>query len=130
MKKTYRILSFLLVICLICGLFAGCGDIGFNRPAYKKGSTECVDSGIMAENDTFQLEWDNEYKCVIAKNKQTGSIWSTTPYDLYLEGEMGATISSPIEIYAINSTTKVVELERAYSACYLTENMGGRTLSL
>lgn len=123
MKKAFRIVSFLLVICLICGLFAGCGDMGFNRKAYVKGSTECVDSGIMAENETFSLEWDNEYKCVIAKNKKTGTVWSTTPYDLYLEGEVGAIISSPVEIYAINVTTKVIEFDRAYSACYLTGDM-------
>jgi len=128
MKKTFRIISFLLVLCLVGGIFTGCGDANFNRAQYKLLSTECVDSGVMAENSQFILEWDNEYKCVIAKSKQTGKAWCTTPYDLYIEGETSAAISSPIEISVINSTTKVIDFDRAYTSCIKTGNMSAEKI--
>lgn len=128
MKKAYRIISFLLVLCLVAGLFTGCGDATYNRAQYEMLSTECVDSGVMAENSKFILEWDNEYKCVLAKSKQSGKVWSTTPHKLYLEGEANATISSPIEINVIDPTSKSIDFGRAYISCVTTGNMSAEKI--
>lgn len=128
MKNAIRIASFLLVLCLILGMFTGCSSTKNNRAAYKIVSTECIDSGVIAENNNYSLFWDNDYKCVTVTNKQTGEIWCTTPYDLYAEGEKGAAISSPIEINVINATTKTVDFDRSYSACIKTGNMSAEKM--
>ena len=41
-----------------------------------KGSLK---AGVIDENDTFSLSWDDDEKCVVLTNKLTGVSWSTTP---------------------------------------------------
>ena len=128
MRNIVRIVSFLLVTCLVIGMFAGCSDETTNRAMYEMGSTDCVNSGIMAENSTYTLEWDNDYKCIVVKNKQTGLAWSTTPYDLYSQGEKNTVISSPVEINVIDAVTKTIDFDRAYSACIRSGNMSAEKI--
>ncbi len=128
MKKIVRIASFLLVVCLIAGMFTGCGNVASNREKYEVLSTDCINSGVVADNSNYTLEWDNDYKCVVLTNKKTETKWSTTPYDLYLAGEKNATISSPIEINVIHATTKATDFDRAYASCIRSGNMSAERL--
>lgn len=128
MRKIFRIASFLLVACLIAGMFAGCGTVASNREQYQILSTDCIESGVVANNANYTLEWDNDYKCIVLTNKKTQTKWSTTPYELYAEGEKNATISSPIEINVIHATTKATDFDRAYASCIKSGNMSAEQI--
>ena len=69
-----------LILCL-----AGCGK----KTAVKKYAvpeTQVAESGIAASNGNYTLEWDSERSVLLLKNNKSGHIWSTVPYDYYLNG--------------------------------------------
>ncbi len=69
-------------------VFTGCGS--GNQSAQKLGSyksageVENID-GVVAENDKYQLLWDNTQKTVSVYDKSDGSVFSTTKSDEQIE---------------------------------------------
>ena len=85
-----RILSLFLVAVLSVLLLTGCGEEKElnSLKAYKlPESVVGVKSGVIAENNNLELSWDYERLCVLVKDKQSGDVWSTIPYDFYSSGE-------------------------------------------
>lgn len=74
---------FTLVISLLI-LLAGCGNSKTNDAAIKvfepAGESENID-GVVAENNNFQLVWDNEQKRISVYDKNDGTTFSTTRVD-------------------------------------------------
>ncbi len=102
---------FLICVCIV--LLTGCGgNISKKKKAYKiKGNFE---SGVVASNSDLELSWNNSSCCILLKNKKTGKIWSTTPYEYYSTGECDECLSSPIYIDYINDTSKLSDVSKAY----------------
>ncbi len=85
-----RILSLFLTVIMSVLLLAGCGENEEQNllKAYRlPQSVSGVKSGIIAENNRLELSWDYERLCVLVKDKQSGDVWSTIPYDFYTSGE-------------------------------------------
>ena len=72
-----------LIAFLIVFSFASCGK---SVPAVKKYNKEqkfsAYTSGIVAENNSWQLNWDSEKRRILLKNKESGIVWSTLPSEL------------------------------------------------
>ena len=81
-KSVLRILSFVICAAMLLS-FAGCAkEEAIDITQFMvKGS---LNEGVIDENDTFSLSWDNDEKCVVLTNKITGVRWSTTPSE-YLD---------------------------------------------
>lgn len=83
-NKLFRFLCLALSVCLMLTLFAGCGEEKKTaRRPYVVGATSNVDSGKVAENDSFTLEWDAETANVMITDKQSGYVYSQIPYEYY-----------------------------------------------
>ncbi|MBE6727415.1 MAG: hypothetical protein E7562_02070 [Ruminococcaceae bacterium] len=89
MKK--RILKLISTVLLSVLLISGCTsqDVPLNMlRTYKlPQKVSSVKSGVIAQNDNLELSWDYEKQCVLIKDKNSGYIWSTIPYDFYISGE-------------------------------------------
>lgn len=94
-----------------------------------------VQTGKVAENDTFVMDWDNERACIILTDKITGNVWSTIPYDYYSTGETGGRsgimMGSPLMLeYVSTKNMSAVESVNGYTGIFkngsisseLTEN--------
>ena len=85
-----RILALLSAVVLSVLSLCGCGkkeNLNLLKAYKLPESVSSVKSGIVAENDNLELTWDLDRLCVIVKNKQSGDIWSTIPYDFYASGK-------------------------------------------
>lgn len=101
----------LMLLCAVL-LLSGCGEsitLKYDLPkTFSKGET-----GVVDENENYALLWDDVAKCALLKNKQTGYIWSTTPYDFYTTGETSYSMSSPVVIEYYDPTDNSVQEEKA-----------------
>lgn len=83
-------LSFFLIAVLFALALCGCGgkaDLNLLKTYRLPESVSNVKSGVIVENDRLELSWDSDRLCVSVKEKQTGDVWSTIPYDFYASGE-------------------------------------------
>ena len=131
--KKLRILSFIFCL-LICFNLVGCG-IG-------EGSYECkkfvepeqynvIESGTVAENQQYRLEWNADYGSVALIEKATNNVWSTIPPDANDNGvdefgfpiEANPRVNSPIYIQYINASTRVTEFMAGYPGSVSMETM-------
>ena len=85
MKKIlFRLISTVVILCLTCACFAGCGS-NKNRaiylPRYNEDafSSNYSESGVVTENEYWELIWDNSKKLVSFRDKQTGNLWGQIP---------------------------------------------------
>lgn len=85
MKKIlFRLISTAVVLCLTCACFAGCGS-NDNRaiylPRYNEDAfgSDYYESGVVTENEYWELIWDNSKKLVSFRDKQTGNLWGQIP---------------------------------------------------
>lgn len=64
--------------------------------------TRNIESGTIAENDNFIFVWDNKTCVLLLKEKETGKIYGTIPYDFYKTGATSgkeyAAMAAPIHI--------------------------------
>lgn len=100
-----------LILCL-----AGCGK----KTAVKKYAvpeTQVAESGIAASNGNYTLEWDSERSVLLLKNNKSGYIWSTVPYDYYLNGGTSVNINSPLFIEYYTPEDGSIQTAKAYSDC-------------
>ncbi len=92
MKPT--ILKMISLICfasLFFSIFTGCranNPVNKNIIKFKSPTSNySCNSGVVSETDKYSLSWDSDRYCVFLQNKETGTIWSTIPYDFYSLGE-------------------------------------------
>lgn len=88
MKKFLKqALSLVLLLCIMSLSFCGCGNDKNKEmlnASYVENSAQSISSGVVAENDIYELIWDDDKKCVLAHEKGTDNYWSNTPYEHYL----------------------------------------------
>ncbi len=109
MKKFQKIGLILLSAVL---LLAGCGESVTLKYELPKTFSKC-ENGVVDENENYELIWDDVAKCAFLKNKQTGYIWSTTPYDFYMTGETNYSMSSPVVIEYYDTSDNTLQSEKA-----------------
>lgn len=129
-NRILRILCFALSVCLMLSLFAGCGGKKQQkRMPYVVGATSNVESGIIAENSKFSLEWDAETANVMVKDKQSGYVYSQIPNEYYKENREKLKIAQN----EFMPGTDIPEVESAgvaplYSPVYITTLAAGNNV--
>lgn len=99
--------SLLLALTLLLGLFTGCGKTApATQTAYDKNQESVtVDSGVVAENSSYILRWNDDAKCVALEERQTGRVWSAVPQK-YLEADgSSVNVRSPLNIQVMDITS-------------------------
>lgn len=85
MKNIIKRIS-LFIICIVLVLSCtACGSpnsLVSPKVFDEKHSNKSADSGVFAENDTFQLLWDKAAKRISLYNKISGNTYSSTPSDM------------------------------------------------
>lgn len=82
MKHLKKFLALICAFCLIFGTLSGCGSQPEETEVYDiSNEMTNVDSGVVAENDSFSLTWNSERAAVIITSKKDGSVWSSIPLD-------------------------------------------------
>ena len=109
MKGLYRIIVLILAVAFI---LSGC-DYETATKYILPDTFSNADSCLIDENKNFILSWDEDEKCVLLKNKDTGYTWSTTPYDLYEAGRTSYSMSSSVAIDYYDPTDNSIQTEKA-----------------
>ena len=84
MKHFKKFLALLCALCLIFGTLSGCNgtNTGANTEVYDINKEMVnVDSGLIAENESFALNWVKDRAVVTVTSKKDGTVWSSTPMD-------------------------------------------------
>lgn len=105
MKHLKKYIALICALCLMLGVFSGCGDSADTEPEVYDTANEMVnlESGVIAENEFFSLSWNQERAAVSVTSKKDGTVWSTTPYQ-YLNS---TTMENVLTDQAINSSVTV-----------------------
>ena len=116
MKKCFyiRILSFSLMLATVAVLLTGCGSSKAAKAINRYSAPDeqlTVETGEICSNGKYSLTWDDDKKCVIMKDIQNETYWSSLPYSYYLvEDPSGAgmvRMYSPIYIeYLVNNNIR------------------------
>lgn len=116
-KLSHHMPIWLLIITLLLVTLSGCGkEKSYIAPAFSMPQQfETVDSGLIAENNRFDLLWDQERACVQLREKLTQKIWSSTPYEFYQSGDSSSNIESPIYVEYEDTEEGHTRTQRAYS---------------
>ena len=126
MKKYIKLLSFILAICLLATMFAGCKKkeeeaedeiwgsqfekvLEYDRTKYNHEEVvpELETDEAIAENDYYVLGWNAENDSVTLLTKADGRKWGTNPNDYYTlsnEQSVHEMISSPITVNIVTNS--------------------------
>ncbi len=116
--KGKRWLAFAICLCMLLCLMSGCGEEVRKRPKYEKPSTfVSVESGTIAENNGYTLQWDDTYKSVMMYSKEGDLTWGTTPIGFYELEQTNNRLSSPIMIDVVNVSSLQLSEGSAYTDC-------------
>lgn len=114
MKK--RLISICLSAFMLIFVFAGCEGPATAEVKYdSEKSASSIETQTVACNDNYELFWNDEGKFAGIKDLKTGRIWSTVPYDYYLDGGSSANVNSPINITVQNTTSFSIDTLKGYS---------------
>ena len=102
MKNKHK--PWLIAVCIAL-LLSGCGKASNNTVSYNDKVTEGISDEVVYKSSDYEIEWDDENKCVLLKNTVNNSIWSTIPYEYMLSGGMSANVTSPINITVSDNNT-------------------------
>lgn len=102
-KQMLRFLAFVMAVCLIAVSFVGCGKEQ-NTNAYRSINEVVLESQVLASNTDYELQWDNDARAILYKNKSDGdAYWSDILYDKFLDGSVGSNGKSPIYITVVDN---------------------------
>lgn len=124
MKIKIRLFCAILSAVLVLGTMTACSGKTDNALPYDSDSIESISSQIVAKNSSYELSWDDDGKFVLLKNIKTGKIWSTIPYDYYVDGGTSANVNSTLNISISNTENLKVDNINGYTEAY----MNGRIL--
>lgn len=128
MRRKKRMAVLTAVVILIAIFSYGCAGTEQPEDSGFPETPETVSSQTVATNDLFSLEWDAEKACILLKQKETGKIWSTIPYDYYLSGETDEDMNSPIYIQYVDSVSLVSVVDKGFSDCVEKNSISSRKI--
>lgn len=80
------------IVCVLCAfaiLLSICGCSNNTNVAIKpydaSSEINTIQSGVIAQNSNYLLEWDADKYCVSLRSKTSDLVYSTIPYDYYLQ---------------------------------------------
>ncbi len=113
MKRIKRI-SALIVGILMCVSVAGCKS---NKPKEYviPNDLSMVEAELLAENENFTLKWDDQVGCVMLCDKKTNAVWSTTPYNAYLEQDDSTALNSSLTIEYYDVSDSSLQSDKSYN---------------
>lgn len=77
-----KIVSVLMVVLLAVSVMAGCEGRNIVVDKYDKNAEiETLSSQVVAENERFTLEYNDEFKGILLTNKASGKVWSNLTFD-------------------------------------------------
>ena len=118
--------SLVALICvLVCLLFTACSE-GSVVPYEIPETLEQVSSGVVAQNDRYELEWDEEVGCVLMRDKITGHVWGTTPYDFYQTGEYDVDMLSALVIEYLDPADTSMQLAYSYDVVEMLQTSSAK----
>ncbi|MDR1891698.1 MAG: DUF5696 domain-containing protein [Oscillospiraceae bacterium] len=112
MTKIKRFGSLALALALVLPL-AACGKKEKTAAYILPDTMENVASGVVSQNGRYLLKWDDETKCALLETRDSGYIWSTTPYDYYLSGDTNYSLNSPLVIEYYDPSDGTVQTAKA-----------------
>lgn len=120
--KLRKIILYLLIVSLLCLPLTACsGDtVTVN---VKPEEMNIEDSCTVDENSNYSLLWDEAQTCVLLKSKTTSEVWSTVPYDFYLQGDSNINLSAPMFINYYNPSDGSLMTAKAYADCIEKGNL-------
>ena len=85
-SKSIRLLSFSLAVCTLLFSLSGCSGknksgVDTKRYSDMKFNDSAVNDGLLCENGSFGISWNETYKQVIFTDKKTGKQYSSMPTD-------------------------------------------------
>lgn len=111
MTKRRIVCLCLVALLLLPMLLTGCGakvEKTTKDFSEEYGMTRCSGK-VLAQNKNYQMTWDDAKQCVILKDKRTGKLYSSTPYDFYKKGDpysfAGMELCSPVNVTYIDAST-------------------------
>ncbi len=95
MKHLIKIIALISALCLVLGGLSGCGKQGAQAISYSEATADTtkIDSGVVAENKYFSMQWDKDRAAVIIYSKTDDRVWSTIPYEYYQNSAFGDDIT-------------------------------------
>ena len=112
-SRCQRIIA--LICALGCLLFTACTEstvVPYEIPE----TLEHVASGVVAQNDRYQLEWDETVGCVLMRDRLTDRVWGTTPYEFYQTGEYDVDMLSALTIEYFDPDDTSLQVAYSYDA--------------
>lgn len=81
MKHLKRCIALICALCMVLGLLSGCGNEQTTETYQSASEYTNVESGVVAENSRYRMNWNAERAAVTVTDKATGAVWGTTPND-------------------------------------------------
>lgn len=115
----------LALLLLLPMVLTGCGnDLEKTTKSFKKKfATDRISDGVVAQNDKYELEWNDSRQCALLHDKVNDKWYGSTPYDYYMdEAQLENTyvnyeVYNPIQLTYIstNKETNVSNEEKTTS---------------
>lgn len=137
MIKFKKIIS-LTIISVLLFTISACGNESQENKVQKVSydklkAVNAVSSGVVHENNKYEMSWDSERYCIILKDKASGMIWSTIPYDFYLtnknSGKDTIAMSAPIKIeYFSSKNSTTLKKDNGYTGLVKYGKVGSESI--
>ncbi len=108
-RKPTWILALVLCITLFLSACTGAKIDEYKIP----DELQSVSESLIAENNSYSLEWDDTTKSVFLKGAG-GVVWATTPYEFFKSGETNYNLSSPLNIEYYNTEDGSINSENGF----------------
>lgn len=107
MKHLIKIIALISALCLVLGGLSGCGKKASNSISYEEATSDTskIDSGVVAENKYFSMQWDKDRAAIIINSKTDDTVWSTIPYEYYQNSAFGDDITGKEQMNSAVSIT-------------------------
>lgn len=123
LKKVVALVTTALIVFTV----TGCSK-SETAKAWEIPDLSVVESAIIADNDNFSLEWNNEEKQVFFIEKNSGAVWGTVPKEALSLEEKNDSLFSPIQIEVSENISKALDFTRSYSSAILNNNVDAKLI--
>lgn len=121
MIKFKKSILCVLLSGLIAFPLAGCSE-GNTEINVKPEKMQVLSDGVIDSNNNYTLSWDCNENSALLKNSKTGDIWSTVPYDFYLQDDTNVNLNAPMFISYYSPSDGSLMTAKAYADCIELDN--------
>lgn len=125
MKDILRVITLTFAISIP---LMGCISSGKDGKIAFPTEFESVETKEITSNEKFSLSWDKDKACVLLRQKETGKVWSSIPYNFYLTESEHEDMNSPISIQYVDSVSMVCVTDKGYTDCVQGQRFSAKTI--